>query len=162
MLLDTGEYVRSCRFEDGRGRQERAVRKQCPHLPTPPPKPRRWVAYTPPPIAVPIRYYDSRKWNKFNTKPISGLFTGALALDRQFWLSQDGNSEAQVGDLSEFEGGKIRALAVRRDRHVEFQATLDLHGVCYHPHLRQGIRHRRRTVSSRGSTTGWTFHCRQI
>jgi phosphate-selective porin OprO/OprP len=74
------------------------------------PKRRRWVAYTPPPIAVPIRYYDSRKWNKFNTKPISGLFTGALALDRQFWLSQDGDSETQVGDLSEFEGGKIRAF----------------------------------------------------
>jgi len=81
--------------------------------PSPPeatPKRRRWVAYTPPPIAVPIRYYDSRKWNKFNTKPISGLFTGALALDRQFWLSQDGNNEAQVGDLSGFEGGKIRAF----------------------------------------------------
>ena len=71
---------------------------------------RRWVAYTPPPIAVPIRYYDSRKWNKFNTKPISGLFTGAVVLDRQFWLSQDADSEAQVGDLSEFEGGKIRAF----------------------------------------------------
>ena len=76
------------------------------------PEPRRWVAYTPPPIAVPIRYYDSRKWNKFNTKPISGLFTGAVVLDRQFWLSQDENSEAQVGDLSEFEGGKIRAFRI--------------------------------------------------
>jgi len=71
--------------------------------------PRRWKAYTPPPIAVPIRYYDSRKWNKFETKPISGLFIGALLLDRQFWLSQDGNSESQVDDLSDFEGGEIRA-----------------------------------------------------
>ena len=70
---------------------------------------RRWKAYTPPPIAVPIRYYDSRKWNKFETKPISGLFIGALLLDRQFWLSQDGNSESQVDDLSDFEGGEIRA-----------------------------------------------------
>ena len=69
-----------------------------------------WKAYTPPPIAVPIRYYDSRKWNRFNTKPISGLFVGALLLDRQFWLSQDAGSEAQVGDLSDFEGGEIRGL----------------------------------------------------
>ena len=74
------------------------------------PKPRLWKAYTPPPIAVPIRYYDSRKWNKFETKPISGLFIGALMLDRQFWLSQDSSSESQVGDLSDFEGGEIRAL----------------------------------------------------
>jgi len=73
------------------------------------PKPRVWRAYAPPPIAVPIRYYDSRKWNKFETKPVSGLFIGALLLDRQAWLSQDGNSETQVGDLSEFEGGEIRA-----------------------------------------------------
>ncbi len=73
-------------------------------------KPRAWKAYTPPPIAVPIRYYDSRKWNKFETKPISGLFIGALLVDRQSWLSQDGNSENQVGDLSDFEGGEIRVL----------------------------------------------------
>lgn len=71
-------------------------------------KPRTWNAYTPPPIAVPIRYYDTRKWNKFETKPISGLFIGALLADRQTWLSQDGNSEDQVGDLSDFEGGEVR------------------------------------------------------
>ena len=108
VLLDTGEHVRFA-VEDGV-----VVKNELPEAVSSPPdatpKPRRWVAYTPPPIAVPIRYYDSRKWNKFNTKPISGLLTGALALDRQFWLSQDGNSEAQVGDLSEFEGGKIRAF----------------------------------------------------
>ena len=73
------------------------------------PKPRVWKAYTPPPIAVPIRYYDTRKWNKFETKPVSGLFIGALLMDRQYWLSQDGDSEIQVGDLSDFEGGQIRA-----------------------------------------------------
>jgi phosphate-selective porin OprO/OprP len=74
------------------------------------PKTRRWKAYTPPPIAVPIRYFDSRKWNKFETKAVSGLFIGALMLDRQFWLSQDSRSESQVGDVSEFEGGEIRGL----------------------------------------------------
>jgi len=66
-------------------------------------------AYAPPPISVPIRYYDSRKWNKFETKPISGLLIGALVVDRQHWMSQDGNSETQVGDLTAFEGGEIRA-----------------------------------------------------
>jgi phosphate-selective porin OprO/OprP len=74
------------------------------------PKPRRWMAYTPPPIAVPIRYYDSRKWNKFETEPVSGLFIGAVMMDRQYWLSQDGNSEDQVGDLSAFEEGYIRGF----------------------------------------------------
>ena len=140
VLLDTGEHVRFA-VEDGV-----VVKNELPEAVSSPPdatpKPRRWVAYTPPPIAVPIRYYDSRKWNKFNTKPISGLFTGALALDRQFWLSQDGDSETQVGDLSEFEGGEDSRLPVRRGRHLEFQATLDLHGVRHHPHLRQGIRQR--------------------
>jgi len=72
-------------------------------------KPRLWKAYTPPPIAVPIRYYDTRKWNKFETKAVSGLFIGALLMDRQYWLSQDDDSERQVGDLSDFEGGQIRA-----------------------------------------------------
>ena len=41
-----------------------------------------WRAYQPPPMAVPINYYNSRKWNKFNTKIISGLFNGIIALDR--------------------------------------------------------------------------------
>ena len=71
-------------------------------------EPGLWKAYTPPPIAVPIRYYDSRKWNKFETGPVSGIFIGAVVLDRQRWLSQDGNSESQVGDLSDFDGGEIR------------------------------------------------------
>ena len=86
-------------------------------LSEPPPSPseakpeaRGWLAYTPPPIAVPIQYYDSRKWNKFRTKPVSGLFAAALVVDRQSWLSQDGASETQVGDLSEYTGGEIRAL----------------------------------------------------
>jgi phosphate-selective porin OprO/OprP len=108
VLLDTEAHVVFA-IQDGV-----IVKNELPETPPSPPGAtptrRRWVASTPPPIAVPIRYYDSRKWNKFNTKPISGLFTGALALDRQFWLSQDGNNEAQVGDLSEFEGGKIRAF----------------------------------------------------
>ena len=75
-------------------------------------EPRRWRAYSPPPIAVPLNYYDSRKWNRFDTKYVSGLVTGALVLDRLEWLSQDSASESQVGDLNSTEGGEIRALRI--------------------------------------------------
>ncbi len=108
VLLDTKTYARFAI------REGVIVKNDLPEVAIPSadvePKPRRWKAYTPPPIAVPIRYFDSRKWNKFETKPISGLFIGALMLDRQFWLSQDSNSEGQVGDVSAFEGGEIRGL----------------------------------------------------
>lgn len=69
-----------------------------------------WTAYNPPPMAVPFNYYSSRKWNKFNTKYISGLFNGILALDRMIWLNQDQNSEAQVGELDESSLGEVRAI----------------------------------------------------
>ena len=69
-----------------------------------------WLAYTAPPLAVPLNYQDDSRWNKFNTKYVSGIFTGALVLDRQNWLSQDSQSEFQVGDLNSFDGGEIRGL----------------------------------------------------
>lgn len=107
VLLDTKTHARFA-VRDGV-----IVKNELESIPATPeelePKPRRWKAYTPPPIAVPIRYYDTRKWNKFETGPASGLFIGALVLDRQRWLSQDSNSESQVGDLSDFDGGEIRA-----------------------------------------------------
>jgi phosphate-selective porin OprO/OprP len=56
------------------------------------------------------RYYDSRKWNRFDSRYISGLVNGALVLDRLKWLSQDSASESQFGDLTQTEGGEIRAL----------------------------------------------------
>ena len=69
-----------------------------------------WLAYTPPPMAIPMSYQDSSKWNRFETKWISGMFTGAIALDRINWLSQDAVNEAQFGDLNTYSGGEIRAL----------------------------------------------------
>lgn len=69
-----------------------------------------WTAYTPPPMAVPLNYFDNSKWNKFDTKYISGLFNGALVLDRLQWLSQDDNSKTQLGDLSSSSVGAIRGL----------------------------------------------------
>ena len=69
-----------------------------------------WLAYTPPPMAVPTNYQDSSRWNRWESKYISGIFTGALALDRTSWLSQDAGSEQLYGDLNDFQGGEIRAL----------------------------------------------------
>ena len=106
VLLDTKTYARFA------VREGVIIKNELESMPVSPadaePKQRFLKAYTPPPIAVPIRYFDSRKWNKFETKPISGLFVGAVVLDRQNWLGQDSNSESQVGDLSDFEGGEIR------------------------------------------------------
>ncbi len=69
-----------------------------------------WLAYTPPPMSLPSEYRNTSKWNRYETKYISGIFLGALALDRQDWLSQDSASNAQVGDLDSFAGGEIRAM----------------------------------------------------
>jgi len=69
-----------------------------------------WLAYTPPPMAIPMNYQDSSKWNRFETKWISGMFTGGVGLDRMNWLTQDAVSEAQFGDLNDYDGGEIRAL----------------------------------------------------
>jgi len=69
-----------------------------------------WLAYTPPPMAMPMNYQDSSKWNRFETRWVSGMFTGALAVDRTAWLSQNDANTAQFGDLSDYNGGEIRAL----------------------------------------------------
>ncbi len=69
-----------------------------------------WLAYTPPPLAVPLNYQDKSRWNRYDGQYLSALFSGAVVLDRQRWLDQDRNSLEQVGDLNPFEGGEIRAL----------------------------------------------------
>jgi len=69
-----------------------------------------WLAYTPPPMGLSSNYGDSSKWNQWATKNTAGIFLATLVLDRIKWPSQDSNSEIQVGDLSAFEGGEIRAL----------------------------------------------------
>ena len=74
-------------------------------------KPKRagWLAYTPPPIVLPSNYKDA-DWIKFDNDYFSTVLIGALALDRQSWQSQNGDSLAQVGDLESYDGGEIRAL----------------------------------------------------
>lgn len=73
-------------------------------------KPVAWFAYTPPPFALPLDYLEGSKWNHWDTKHFSGLFSAMLALDRQFWLTQNDDSREQVGDLDLFEGGIIRGF----------------------------------------------------
>lgn len=69
-----------------------------------------WQAYTPPPMALPSNYLDTTRWNRWESKYVSGIFLAAVVLDRQSWVSQDSNSETQVGDLGIFDGGEIRGL----------------------------------------------------
>ena len=72
----------------------------------------KWRAYTPPPMALPLSYLDETKWNRWETKPVSGIFIAGLLLDHLRWTSQDSESEQQVGDLELFNGGEIRGLRV--------------------------------------------------
>jgi len=74
---------------------------------------RGWKAYTPPPMALPSSYLDNTKFNKWDTKYVSGIFLAAAVLDRMNWWSQDAGSEQQLGvDLNDFEGGEIRGFRV--------------------------------------------------
>jgi phosphate-selective porin OprO/OprP len=70
----------------------------------------RWLAYSPPPMALPLSYQDKSKWNRWDTKPFSGIFLAAVAIDRHRWLSQDENNEGQVGEIFDYNGGEIRAF----------------------------------------------------
>jgi phosphate-selective porin OprO/OprP len=69
-----------------------------------------WHAYTPPPVALPTHYGDSAPWNHWTTANTNNVFFAVLALDRTHWLSQNDDSEQQVGSLEQFEGGEIRDL----------------------------------------------------
>ena len=71
---------------------------------------RGWQAYTPPPMAVPLSYLDTTKWNRWESGWVSGIFLAGVVLDRIAWGSQDAASEAHHGDLSEYDGGEIRGF----------------------------------------------------
>ena len=108
VLLDTKTYA-SFAMHDGqvvRNRLSPVLDKEPEHEPVK----AGWLAYTPPPLAVPLNYRDTSKWNRFETKYISGIFISGLFLDRVNWLSQDAVNEGQVGDLAAFDGGEIRGF----------------------------------------------------
>jgi phosphate-selective porin OprO/OprP len=111
-LLDTKQYS-SFAMHDGRIVKNTLVQVLEPEEEVQPPEPSRetgWLAYTPPPLAVPLGYTDTSKWNRFESKYASGLFTGGLVVDRMHWLSQSAANEGQVGNLDAFDGGEIRGL----------------------------------------------------
>jgi phosphate-selective porin OprO/OprP len=108
VLLDTRSYA-DYAMHDGR-----VVRNRLPPVaseqPDQEPPKTGWLAYTPPPLAVPLNYRDTTKWNRFDTKYVSGIFISGLFLDRINWLTQDAVNEGQVGNLAGFEGGEIRGF----------------------------------------------------
>jgi len=106
VLLDTATYANFA-MKDGE-----IVRNRLPRAFDTDRQPKRsgWLAYTPPPLALPTTYQDTSKWNRWETRYFSGIFVSGLVLDRQNWASQDDNSEIQVGDLQEFDGGEIRGF----------------------------------------------------
>jgi phosphate-selective porin OprO/OprP len=69
-----------------------------------------WHGYTPPPVALPTHYGDNAPWNHWKTANTTGVFFAVLALDRNYWLSQNDDSEQQVGSLEQYDGGEIRDL----------------------------------------------------
>ena len=69
-----------------------------------------WHGYDQAPVALPTNYGYTGAWNHWNTENTTGIFFGILALDRQFWLSQNQDSKQQVGNLDDYEGGEIRDL----------------------------------------------------
>lgn len=71
-----------------------------------------WLAYTPPPFVVPLNYADTSKWNRFESKAVSGIFIAGLVLDRMNWLSQNDVSEHRHPLLDGYSGGEIRGLRV--------------------------------------------------
>ena len=80
--------------------------------PTAKTKPTGWFAYTPPPMTLPVSYIGSTKWNKWTSKWINGVFISMIALDRQYWFSQNDASTQQVGDLSVYDEGIIRDFRI--------------------------------------------------
>ena len=107
-------------------------------------KPKRagWLAYTPPPMSLPGSYQDTSKWNRWDTRYVSGIFLGALALDRQAWRSQDANSLAQVGNLNGFDGGEIRALRFGAIGTLNFPQPWGVFRFRRDQCIRQGVRYR--------------------
>ena len=74
------------------------------------PKKGGWLAYNPPPMVVPTNYQDTSKWNRYESKWVSGVFLSAMVMDRMKWTSQDSGSDAQWGDLGVIDGGEIRGF----------------------------------------------------
>ena len=75
VLLDTKEHVYLA-IKDGDVVQNRlGVAAETPESQSAERPKATWLAYNPPPLAMPSGYQDKTKWNRWDTKAISGLFT---------------------------------------------------------------------------------------
>jgi phosphate-selective porin OprO/OprP len=110
ILLDTKTYARFAIHEGEILKNAFVDRDAAEVEPEPDAKKRGWLAYAPPPMALPYSYLDDTKWNKWETRWVSGIFLAALVMDRQYWIHQDDESSQQVGDLDEFDRGEIRGF----------------------------------------------------
>lgn len=80
-----------------------------------------WMAYTPPPMALPLNYMDTSKWNRWESNWVSGIFVAGLVLDRIHWGSQDSDSNDHHGDLGIYDGGEIRGFRVGAVGTINFE-----------------------------------------
>jgi len=110
VLLDSEEHILLAIKDGNVVANKLAVAAETPESQTVEKRAQGWLAYNPPPLAMPSSYQDATKWNRWESKAVSGIFTAGLVLDRTSWLSQDNTSEAQVGDLDDFSGGEIRGF----------------------------------------------------
>lgn len=110
VLLDTRSHTRFAIYEGDILLNNLSRESEVDSLASKKPKRKGWLAYTPPPMALPLSYMDETRWNRWDTKYVSGIFLGAVFLDRVFWPTQNAGSEEQVGDLTGYEGGEIRGL----------------------------------------------------
>jgi phosphate-selective porin OprO/OprP len=72
----------------------------------------QWISHNPPTIARSENFDFDERWNAVDGKYASLVFSSGLFLDRAKWLSQNEASKNQpgVGELTEFDGGSIRAF----------------------------------------------------
>jgi len=80
-----------------------------------------WISYNPPPVLIDDSYVFDEKWNAFDSKHFTALFSAGLFLDRANWLSQNEASRNQVGDLEDYDGGTIRALRFGLNGQINFK-----------------------------------------
>ena len=70
------------------------------------------ISHQPPPVAKPHVETSDSRWNAFDGEHVTALLSAGIFLDWTEWLSQNDDSLEQpgVGDLTDFEGGTIRAF----------------------------------------------------
>jgi phosphate-selective porin OprO/OprP len=83
----------------------------------------RWISYNPPPVHFDGTFEFDEKWNAWDSKYYTALFSAGLFLDRANWFSQNDASRNQpgVGDIEEYDGGTIRAFRFGLNGQLNFK-----------------------------------------